>query len=241
MHFTGTQGLAAWSIGLAGLVVATLGGLHLLFTWRGRRLHPADPDLIERMRQTPIRLTRQTDLWRCWIGFNGSHGLGVLGYGAMLMGLAATDAGVFARSGLLAGWALAVPHYGSDFAVAMALTANAVFGALINDVVPRELIGRFFGIFRAVSLATGVLFNSKIIGHAENTGGTALTGGARTSIYAVKFGKDKFAGIQEYGLEVTDKGELDDGVTYRTVVDWPVGLYVAHPRSVARLYDIKAV
>lgn len=48
-----------------------------------------------------------------------------------------------------------------------ALTANAVFGALINDVVPRELIGRFFGIFRAVSLATGVLFNSKIIGHAE--------------------------------------------------------------------------
>ncbi|HRE80625.1 MAG TPA: MFS transporter, partial [Opitutaceae bacterium] len=48
-----------------------------------------------------------------------------------------------------------------------ALTANAVFGALINDVVPRELIGRFFGVFRAVSLATGVLFNAKIIGHAE--------------------------------------------------------------------------
>jgi maltose/moltooligosaccharide transporter len=48
-----------------------------------------------------------------------------------------------------------------------ALTANAVFGALINDVVPRELIGRFFGVFRAVSLATGVFFNSAIIGHAE--------------------------------------------------------------------------
>jgi MFS family permease len=48
-----------------------------------------------------------------------------------------------------------------------AITANAVFGALINDVVPRVLIGRFFGVFRAVSLATGVLFNAKIIGHAE--------------------------------------------------------------------------
>ena len=88
---------------------------------------------------------------------------------------------------------------------------------------------------------TSTSAGTKIIGHAENVGGTALTGGARTSIYAVKFGKDKFNGIQEYGLEVTDKGELDDGVTYRTVVDWPVGMYVAHPRSVARLYDIKAV
>ena len=48
-----------------------------------------------------------------------------------------------------------------------ALSANAVFSALINDVVPRALIGRFFGIFRAVSLATGIFFNSKVIGLAE--------------------------------------------------------------------------
>ncbi len=106
MHFTWTQGLATWSIGGAGLLVATLGGLHLLFTWQGRRLHPTDPELIERMQRTPPRLTRETDLWRCWIGFNGSHGLGVLGYGGMLVGLAATDASLFARSGPLALWAL---------------------------------------------------------------------------------------------------------------------------------------
>ncbi len=48
-----------------------------------------------------------------------------------------------------------------------ALTANSVFGALINDVVPRELLGRFFGVFRAVSLATGIFFNAKIIGRAD--------------------------------------------------------------------------
>jgi MFS family permease len=48
-----------------------------------------------------------------------------------------------------------------------ALSANAVFSALINDVVPRPLIGRFFGVFRAVSLATGIFFNARIIGHAE--------------------------------------------------------------------------
>lgn len=47
------------------------------------------------------------------------------------------------------------------------VAANAVFGGLINDVVPHELIGRFFGMFRAVSLFTGMLFNYFLIGHAK--------------------------------------------------------------------------
>ncbi|MCF7689172.1 MAG: MFS transporter [Cephaloticoccus sp.] len=47
------------------------------------------------------------------------------------------------------------------------VAANAVFGGLINDVVPRELIGRFFGMFRAVSLGTGMIFNFYLIGHAK--------------------------------------------------------------------------
>jgi MFS family permease len=45
--------------------------------------------------------------------------------------------------------------------------SNAVFNALINDVVPREWLGRFYGLFRAVGLGAGILFNYKIIGHAE--------------------------------------------------------------------------
>ncbi|HLP26931.1 MAG TPA: MFS transporter [Acidobacteriota bacterium] len=45
--------------------------------------------------------------------------------------------------------------------------SNSVFNGLINDVVPRELLGRFYGLFRAVSLGVGVLFNYRIIGHAE--------------------------------------------------------------------------
>lgn len=45
--------------------------------------------------------------------------------------------------------------------------ANTVLGGLINDVVPHEVIGRFFGLFRAVSLLAGIIFNYFIIGHAE--------------------------------------------------------------------------
>jgi Na+/melibiose symporter-like transporter len=38
------------------------------------------------------------------------------------------------------------------------IIANTLVGALINDVVPHTLIGRFFGLFRIVGLAAGVVF-----------------------------------------------------------------------------------
>src|ERR1041385_3150342 len=44
------------------------------------------------------------------------------------------------------------------------MTCGAVFGWLINDVVPRELMGRFFGMFRALSLIAGMLFSWYILG-----------------------------------------------------------------------------
>jgi hypothetical protein len=70
---------------------------------------------------------------------------------------------------------------------------------------------------------------------SETLGG----GSTESSIYAVKFGIGKFLwGFQMYAMEVNDKGELEDGVTYRTVVDWPLGLAIVNPRSIARLYGI---
>ncbi len=44
---------------------------------------------------------------------------------------------------------------------------NAIFGAYINDVVPQAVIGRFFGLFRMISLGAGVIYNTFIIGHAD--------------------------------------------------------------------------
>jgi len=40
----------------------------------------------------------------------------------------------------------------------------SVFGGLINDVVPPELLGRFYGLFRTVSLLDGIIFNYWIMG-----------------------------------------------------------------------------
>ena len=63
------------------------------------------------------------------------------------------------------------------------LVANAVFVGLVNDVVPPRLVGRFFGLFRTISLSAGILFNTCIIGHAEEYFRPIILGIA--AVYAV--------------------------------------------------------
>ncbi len=48
-----------------------------------------------------------------------------------------------------------------------AMVTNSVFYGLVNDTVPRAMIGRFFGLFRMASLGAGVYFNFSLIGYAE--------------------------------------------------------------------------
>ena len=81
---------------------------------------------------------------------------------------------------------------------------------------------------------------TKIIGNVELLTGAALTGATATSIYAVTVAPEKFTGWQEYPLEVVEPELLDDRVTYRSVVDWVVGLALSHPRCAARLYGVVA-
>ncbi len=45
--------------------------------------------------------------------------------------------------------------------------SGSLFGALANDVVPREVIGRFFALFRMVSLGAGIVFNSWLVDKVE--------------------------------------------------------------------------
>lgn len=43
----------------------------------------------------------------------------------------------------------------------------AIFNALVNDVVPHAVLGRFFGLFRALSLIAGMIFNFWLLQWAE--------------------------------------------------------------------------
>jgi MFS family permease len=47
------------------------------------------------------------------------------------------------------------------------VVAQTVYNALINDVVPQAVMGRFCGLFRAVTLTAGALFNYTIYGKAD--------------------------------------------------------------------------
>ncbi len=72
----------------------------------------------------------------------------------------------------------------------------------------------------------------------EVIGGTA--GSNYFSVYAVKVAEGTdFWGIQKHAMEVKDVGLLEDQVTYRTNVNWPVGLAQINKRSIARLYGIR--
>ncbi len=48
------------------------------------------------------------------------------------------------------------------------VAGQSVFGGLINDVVPQEMLGRFYALFRTVSLIDGMIFNFWIMGKVPN-------------------------------------------------------------------------
>jgi len=66
---------------LSALVILTLGVLHLVYTFRGPKLTPRDPALRARMAEVHPVITRQTTMWRAWIGFNASHSMGAILFG----------------------------------------------------------------------------------------------------------------------------------------------------------------
>jgi len=73
-----------------GTVFGVLGTMHAVYMLMDlqhpRRLVPADPALIAVMAGTRVRLAGDaTDMWRAWIGFNLSHSLGALLFGATAM------------------------------------------------------------------------------------------------------------------------------------------------------------
>jgi hypothetical protein len=74
--------IAAWFLVACAAIMLLLGVIHLVYTFQGRMLHPRDPDLIARMNDVSLVVTRETTMWKAWIGFNASHA-----YGAVFFGL----------------------------------------------------------------------------------------------------------------------------------------------------------
>lgn len=73
-----SQSLIAASAG----IVFALGGIHLCCTFFGKAFSPRDAGLEARMKAVSPRLTREITMWNAWIGFNASHSLGAMLFGA---------------------------------------------------------------------------------------------------------------------------------------------------------------
>lgn len=63
-------------------------------------------------------------------------------------------------------------------------------------------------------------------------------GTTSTSIYVVRIGDGYLTGLQNGVMEVEDLGLLNDGVTYRTHVEWILGMAVMHGRACSRVWGI---
>ena len=70
-------------IAASAAVILVLGLVHLLYTFRGTMLHPRDPDLTAKMMAVSPVISRETTMWRAWVGFNASHSFCLIFFGAV--------------------------------------------------------------------------------------------------------------------------------------------------------------
>lgn len=87
-------------------IILLLGLVHLLYTFRGRKLHPRDAALEAQMRESHPVLTRKTTMWKAWVGFNASHSFGAILFGLVYGYLAQLHSAFLFQSPFLLGLGL---------------------------------------------------------------------------------------------------------------------------------------
>jgi len=65
-----------WELG--SLIIFILGILHLLYTFFSNKFSSKNKELISQMKVSYPILTKETTMWKGWIGFNASHSSGAM-------------------------------------------------------------------------------------------------------------------------------------------------------------------
>lgn len=86
---------------LSASIIFTLGVVHLVYTFWGPMLTPRDPALQISMSQISPVITKETSMWRCWVGFNASHSMGLILFGLVFGFLALAHGQLLFRSPFL--------------------------------------------------------------------------------------------------------------------------------------------
>lgn len=100
--------IAPFLVAASAAIVFVLGAIHLLYTFHGPLLRPRDRELQARMAAVSPIISRETTMWKTWIGFNASHSIALLLFGAMYGYLALAHADLLFGSVFLRAIGLAV-------------------------------------------------------------------------------------------------------------------------------------
>jgi len=60
------------------IIFGTLGTVHLIYTFFSDKFNAFDSNVTKAMKNTSPLLTKQTTMWKAWVGFNASHSLGAM-------------------------------------------------------------------------------------------------------------------------------------------------------------------
>lgn len=80
---------------------AILGGLglaHLIFTFSGNKFEAKDHAVTKAMKSSSPKISRDTTMWKAWIGFNASHSLGAILVAAFYIPLAVNHLSIIQQS-----------------------------------------------------------------------------------------------------------------------------------------------
>lgn len=92
---------ASFFIAASAAIILLLGLVHFLYTFRGPKLFPRDPDLLAKMMAVSPVISSETTMWRAWVGFNASHSFCLILFGALYGYLALRHSAFLFQSGYL--------------------------------------------------------------------------------------------------------------------------------------------
>jgi hypothetical protein len=93
---------------LSASIIFTLGTLHLVYTFWGQQLRPRDPSLQISMSQISPVVSKETTMWRAWLGFNVTHSMALILFGLVFGFLALAHGEILFHSRFLLVVGLAV-------------------------------------------------------------------------------------------------------------------------------------
>ena len=70
-----------WQVG--SLISVTLGSIHMYLTFFTNKFSSLNEKMIAEMKVSSPILTQDITMWKAWIGFNGSHSMGILFIGVI--------------------------------------------------------------------------------------------------------------------------------------------------------------